>query len=322
MDVNRATELITGVPRIDLVGSDFTQYFTEPDKAREGYQKIFMKGSVRDYPLSIRHTAGMVTDVLYNATVYKNEKGEVQGVFAAARDITERKRAEEKLRESEQLLRSLSFQLMTAQENERKRLSRELHDGLGQSLTAIKFKVETYLLEARKNLKKPPTQPLETVIPVIQESVREIRRIQTNLHPPILDDFGILATLEWLCREFGATYPKIRLEKQWLIQEDEVPDSIKMPIYRILQEALNNISKHSQADLVHLSLQKARNAIELKIQDNGQGFDMKPLFSEDRGTSGIGLASMRERTEQTGGDFTIESGRTQGTMIRISWPLS
>ena len=94
-DVNKATELVTGVSREDLIGSDFSNYFTEPLKAREGYQQVFLNGAVRDYPLAIRHISGKVTDVLYNATIYENEAGEVQGVFAAARDITERKKAEE-----------------------------------------------------------------------------------------------------------------------------------------------------------------------------------------------------------------------------------
>jgi PAS domain S-box-containing protein len=94
-DVNSATELVTGCPRQDLIGSDFSDYFTEPSKAREGYERVFLKGLVRDYPLAIRNASGGVTDVLYNATVYRNEAGEVQGVFAAARDITERKKAEE-----------------------------------------------------------------------------------------------------------------------------------------------------------------------------------------------------------------------------------
>ena len=94
-DVNRATELATGVRREKLVGSDFSDYFTDPSKAREGYQEVFLKGSVRDYPLAIRHVSGRVTDVLYNATVYRNEDGEVEGVFAAARDITDRLIAEQ-----------------------------------------------------------------------------------------------------------------------------------------------------------------------------------------------------------------------------------
>jgi PAS domain S-box-containing protein len=94
MDVNRATELVTGYDRDHLVGSDFCDYFTEPDKAREGYRQVFADGTVHDYPLSIRHLSGPVTDVLYNATVYRNAAGEIEGVFAAARDITERKRIE------------------------------------------------------------------------------------------------------------------------------------------------------------------------------------------------------------------------------------
>jgi PAS domain S-box-containing protein len=104
-DVNQATELATGVARQQLIGSDFSTYFTEPEEARKGYQQVFAQGSVQDYPLAIRHTSGRVTDVLYNATLFKNESGHVEGVFAAARDITKTKRAEDELRKSEQRFR-------------------------------------------------------------------------------------------------------------------------------------------------------------------------------------------------------------------------
>jgi PAS domain S-box-containing protein len=97
-DVNAATEAVTGCSRQELIGSDFSNYFTEPDKARAGYQQVFAEGLVEDYPLAIRHRSGRVTEVLYNASVFRNEAGDVAGVFAAARDITERKRAEEELR--------------------------------------------------------------------------------------------------------------------------------------------------------------------------------------------------------------------------------
>ena len=96
-DVNRAAESVTGVPREQLIGSDFSDYFTDAEKAREGYQQVFAEGFVRDYPLAIRHKSGRITDVVYNATVFRNEAGEIEGVFAAARDITARKRAEEEL---------------------------------------------------------------------------------------------------------------------------------------------------------------------------------------------------------------------------------
>ncbi len=106
-DVNKATEEVTGRSREELIGSDFSDYFIEPKKARAGYQKVFVKGFLKNYPLAIRHNSGRVTDVLYNASVYRNPQGEVQGVFAAARDITERKIAEEKLRAASLYARSL-----------------------------------------------------------------------------------------------------------------------------------------------------------------------------------------------------------------------
>ncbi|HZU45463.1 MAG TPA: PAS domain S-box protein [Terriglobales bacterium] len=104
MDVNEATEAATGLRRDRLIGSDFSDYFTEPAKARAGYEQVFAAGAVHDYPLSLRHDSGRVMDVLYNATVYKNQAGEVEGVFAAARDITQQKQAEKKLREQAALL--------------------------------------------------------------------------------------------------------------------------------------------------------------------------------------------------------------------------
>ncbi len=113
-DVNKATEQVTGVSRERLIGSDFADYFTEPDKAREGYQRVFSQGTVKDYPLTIRHVSGRTTDVLYNASVYKNEAGEVQGVFAAARDITERKRMEAGISEAVNLLGSSASEILAA----------------------------------------------------------------------------------------------------------------------------------------------------------------------------------------------------------------
>jgi PAS domain S-box-containing protein len=106
-DVNKATEDVTGHSRQELIGSDFSNYFTEPEEARAGYRKVFTEGLVKDYPLAIRHKSGRITDVLYNASVYRNPQGEIQGVFAAARDITERKVAEEKIRAASLYARSL-----------------------------------------------------------------------------------------------------------------------------------------------------------------------------------------------------------------------
>jgi len=139
MDVNKATEEITGISRHRLIGTDFSDYFTEPEKARAGYKKAFAEGSVRDYPLAIRHITGRATDVLYNATVYKNEFGEIQGIFAAARDVTELKKAEKDLREAHSTLEE-RVQIRTAElkaeVTARKKIAETLRDSQSR-LSAI-----------------------------------------------------------------------------------------------------------------------------------------------------------------------------------------
>jgi len=222
---------------------------------------------------------------------------------------------EKELRESENRLRHLSSQLLTVQENERKRISREIHDGLGQSLSAIKFKVEGMTQQMRGSRYKKMAESLETILPIIQESIEESRRIQMDLRPSILDDLGIIATLNWFSREFQKTYSDIHIDKKIDIQENEVPDTLKTVIYRISQEALNNIAKHSRAILIQLSLERKEDRIELIIVDNGMGFDL------ETSKRGLGLTSMRERTELSGGTFVIESNLGKGTTIRAEWPI-
>lgn len=237
------------------------------------------------------------------------------------REIKERKQAEEALRESENHLRHLSSQLLTAQENERKRIALELHDSIGQTLSALKFSVENSLKQIGDDNPNACADALSTVTPLIQQSIEEVRKIAMDLRPSILDDLGILATITWFCREFQTIYSGIRIRQQPDIREDDVPDPLKTVIYRVMQEALNNIAKHSQADLVHLSLRKTDGRIELVVKDNGLGFDLEEVLSVQSSKSGLGLASMRERTELLGGSFSIESTRRKGTIIRASWPL-
>ena len=154
-------------------------------------------------------------------------------------------------------------------------------------------------------------------MPIIQQSLDEVRRIGMNLRPALLDDLGLLPTLGWFVREYQNTYPSIRVEKQTEIKETQVPDPLKAVIYRIVQEAMTNIAKHSKANHVSISLmRKMDGRTELVIEDNGIGFDMESI------KKGLGLGSMRERAEFSGGSFDIESVREKGTVIRASWPVT
>ena len=236
-------------------------------------------------------------------------------------DMTKRRKAEQALRESGKELRILSNQLLSAEEKERKRIARELHDGIGQALSAIKFSVENSLSRLRNEADQSELKSLEAVIPLTQKTIEEVRRIVKDLRPSILDDLGILATINWFCREFQDIYAGVRIKREIDIQENDIPSPLKTVIYRILQEALNNIAKHSQADLVELALKKSAWGIELRIQDSGVGFDLAKTISLKPSQRGFGLASMRERAELSGAGFDIESTVGKGTMIRVKWEM-
>ena len=231
---------------------------------------------------------------------------------AVITDLADYKRREEELKK-------LTSELMAAQEKERKRIAGELHDSLGALLSAIKFKVEDLLQKGHGQVLE---ESVKTAVKMIGECIADVRRIQTDLRPPMLDDLGVSAALKWYCRQFDTTYPNIHIETHLGIEEDEVPNTLKTTIFRVSQEALNNVAKHSKATNVALSLQKGNGMLELTIQDNGQGFNMEDVFSRDRSGNGLGLTSMRERVELSDGSFSIESRIGEGTIIRVSWPLA
>ncbi len=236
-------------------------------------------------------------------------------------DISKRRRAEEALRQSDKELRILSNQLLSAEEKERKRIARELHDGIGQALSAIKFSVENALLEKPDATESIDLRSLESVIPLTQKTIEEVRRIIKDLRPSILDDLGILATIGWFCREFQNVYTTIRIETTIEIEENDVPPHLKTTIYRIMQEALNNVAKHSQANFVQLQLKKTESHLNLIVHDNGQGFDVDKALSLEASRRGFGLASMRERAELSGAAFAIHSALGQKTVISVTWLL-
>jgi PAS domain S-box-containing protein len=253
-------------------------------------------------------------------------------VYTTFDDMTEIKRAREALQRAHDELerrvaertsevQRMSSRLLRAQEEERRLIALELHDGIGQILGAIKFRVETALEEGSGDRPSPGASSLVPIIRMLQEAVEDVRRIQRNLRPSVLDDLGILATISWFCREFQDTYERIRVERDMDVQEGDLPESLKIVIFRILQEALNNIAKHSKASLVKLSLRRKSGQIEFMVQDNGRGFDLAATLANTRLDRGVGLDGMRERAMLSGGRLSIESQPGVGTSIRAAWKL-
>jgi signal transduction histidine kinase len=235
--------------------------------------------------------------------------------------IGERQLVEKRLRESEMELRSLSRQLLSAGETERKRIAHELHDGVGQALTAIKYSAEISLKKLRKSIDTDEIHFLENIVTLTQGAIKEVRHIIKVLRPTVLDDLGVIAILSDLCREFIGIYSHIEVQKEIIVQEAEIPLFLKTTIFRIVQEALNNVAKHSRASRLVLRLGKKKGVLMLEIVDNGIGIQKRNRIQCKRSRHGFGIAGIRERVKQTGGICAIENVTETGTAISVCWPL-
>ena len=247
-----------------------------------------------------------------------DESGNVAGILSVGIDITERKKAEDALRDSRQQLRSLSARLLSAQEEERRRIAGELHDSLGSSLTAIKVGIENARIRFDRGEAGP--ELLNAPIALTQLAINEVRKIMAELRPLVLDDFGVIAALNWFFRQYRTTYPQVHVEVEIGIEEQDIPENLRIVIFRITQEAFNNIAKYSRAEYVDFSLIKQDGAVELIIEDNGDGFDLEAVLSKVGERQGLGLTSMKERAELSGGSFTLRSVPGTGTILCAGWP--
>ncbi|MFZ2632472.1 MAG: response regulator [Desulfosalsimonadaceae bacterium] len=226
----------------------------------------------------------------------------------------------ESLKESEEQLRVLSARLIDAQESEKKRIAKDLHDSIGSNLAAIKFEIQKQQMSFSPDA-TPPSPPCFTNLnDLLNETIEETRRICMSLRPSVLDDLGIIIAIQWFCRKFGQIYSTIRIQNDLKADEKEIPEPIKIVVYRVIQEALNNAAKHSNATVVHILFEKRRDNIFLTITDNGCGFDVKAKRTHRNDAGGIGLLSMVERVSGSGGSLRISSDGNSGTEIRAVWP--
>lgn len=276
---------------------------------------LVMSGNVplEGIELPFRQKNGKQFWGLVNSSDLHDSDGKIIGQLISVADISIQKRVENAMRD-------LSSRLVDAQESERKLVSQELHDSIGGKLTAIKYSLEKMISEIDQR-SSALGHPLDDLLSIVHDTIEETQRIYRNLHPSILDDLGLKAAIRSLCREFKEIYSWIDIESQIRIQEDQVQDSLKILVYRILQEAMNNVAKHSHADKVNISLKQIDKLIELIVEDDGVGFNLNEIQEKASYERNFGLDNIKERTELFGGNLTIISAPEKGTVIRALWQL-
>jgi two-component system NarL family sensor kinase len=242
-----------------------------------------------------------------------DDAGQPQRAVIVSRDVTRRKQAEEKLR-------SLPRLILEAQELERRRVARELHDSVNQVLSSVKFRVasmEEKLLDRDEAIWRDALKAKF----LLEKAIQEVIRISRNLRPSELDDLGLPAAVRSLCDEF-AERTGLSLRKSIQRLPAHCAQDIELNLYRIIQESFNNIEKHAQATRVELSLGKEGSRLRAVIRDNGRGFDPHQAQVHKSAKSSMGLVDMQERAVFLGGTCTVTSILGQGTEVAVSIPYS
>ncbi|MDI6852527.1 MAG: PAS domain S-box protein [Deltaproteobacteria bacterium] len=244
---------------------------------------------------------------------HRTPEGEVKFYSTVARDVSEMKQAEQKLR-------MLTSRLLTAQESERRRLSRELHDELGQSLMVLKLQtraLERQLPEGQEILR----ENCQRILKYIDEIIENVRRLSRDLSPSILEDLGLSAALNYLFEEFRRLHENLNL----MVEQEPIDECVaaekQINIFRVFQESLTNIAKHARATKVRVKLQRQDDKLIGMLQDNGVGFDMSEVQAREGLDKGLGLAAMDERLRIIGGSVQIISKKGEGTSIVFQVPL-
>lgn len=232
-------------------------------------------------------------------------------------EADKRRRTEEILGHMEERVKYLSSEFLDLQEKDKKFIAGDLLCVITSLILSLKSIVED-ILHIMKGESNAALFNFEQILCNLQDGIQKAEEIMVWLYPPTLNDPGIWSTIGWYCQKFKKYHPQFQIAQEIDIQEDEIADPLKKQVFRILQEALDAIAEHSQGDQVCVSLIKRDGKLHLRVEEIGQGFDLHKLFSEKKE---IGLTRMKERTELSGGSFSIESGETLGTVIRASWPI-
>jgi PAS domain S-box-containing protein len=283
------------------------------------YQQTLQGTALLDLEQRRQRRDGSGIDVSLSTAPLYDGTGATIGTMGIIQDITARKRAEKALKKSERELRLLTARLLSIQEQERRRVARELHDELGQALTVLKINlvaIEERLSPKQRHLKANCEQMLSYIDTVIEN----VRRLSWDLSPSSLEDLGLSSALGYLVDETCRNH-----QMQSAVVMDEIdplfsPDT-QINIYRIFQESLTNVVKHARASLVSVRVKRENGKVSFMIGDNGRGFDLKRAISRQAARRSLGLTAMNERALMANGSLQISSRKGQGTTIKFTIPI-
>src|SRR5438552_12367506 len=313
LDANEAFSRLVNRPRDEIVGSTTVELGVIDAARRATLMDLLTKtGAVTDVELEVRSAGGPPRTGLLS--VVRIVLGGQECTLGTFRDITEAKRAEEQLRASRAALRSLATRQQDIREDERTRIAREIHDSLGQALTALKLQ----LVAAHEmvDAKAPEiAERLCETAAMVDELVKIVRRIATELRPPILDQLGLPAAVEWLAQDFSRRRG-ITCDVTLLPVNGAITDELATALFRIVQEGLTNVSRHAGASHVQISLGLSGGCVTLEIGDDGRGI----TEAATTGPQSLGILGMRERAAALGGVLEVMPRTGGGTRVSAWFP--
>ena len=318
IDVNESALSLYGYTREEFLKLRQPAITAEPEESEASIKKT-LAGKLIRIPIRYhKKKDGTIFSVEISAGTFTLKNRKV--FFGVIRDITKRKLAEETLLNSEKRLHYLSSQLITAQEKERRRISLELHDEMGQALTAISINVRSIEKELPSDLTPLIKEKIAEIYSLADQASEQIRELSHYLRPSMLDDLGLVPTLRWYLDVYRKR-TKLDVKYELINFEERPSPEVETVIYRVVQEALNNIVKHAQAGSVLVRVERKDKEAAVFIKDNGRGFEVNEFLAPDDLKGGIGLLGMQERVSILGGKFSIQSSKGHGTRISVEIPL-
>jgi len=303
----------------DIIGHPVIEFADEENQNILKEQMAKRKrGESGPYEIAWRRVGGeKISAIVSPKPIFGKDRG-FQGSFAVITDITQQKQVEEVLKESEEQLRFLSSQLLTAQETERRRLSRELHDEVGQALAVLKLRTD-FIRESLDKDKAKAREECERSLHYIDQVIENVRRLSRDLSPAVLENVGLTAAIKWLVENITHNHQaRVTLD---LIQVDDLfSQDSKIMIFRVIQEALTNIVRHAKAKNISIAIKRSGNRVMFLIEDDGKGFNVVKAAGREAAKKGLGLKTMDERVRMLRGTLDLHSEEGKGTRITFTAP--